>query len=103
MGMHNQNPTQIDRLADRALEDLEDAGLEHATPEQHWLALQAAVYKQLKYGGGRNIVVPMRSAFAFGVGMASGMVSAALGVVRVLGTWRLTALGEGRVYAPTSA
>jgi hypothetical protein len=86
MGMRNQNPTQIDRLADLALEDLEDAGLEHATPEQHSLALQAAVYKQLKYGGGRN-VVPMRAAFAFGVGMASGMVSAAWGMVRVLGEW----------------
>ncbi|MDP6107911.1 MAG: hypothetical protein QGI33_05705 [Candidatus Brocadiia bacterium] len=77
--------TQIDRLADKALEDLEDAGLEHATPEQHALALQAAVYRELRNGGGRIIVVPMRVAFAFGAGTASGVASTVVGAVKALG------------------
>lgn len=85
MGSSAGKRTQIDRLADKALEDLEDAGLEHATPEQHALALQAAVYRELRNGGGRIIVVPMRVAFAFGVGTASGIVSAMVGAVKVLG------------------
>ena len=85
MGASLGKRTQVDRLADKALEDVEDAGLEHATPEQHALALQAAVYRELRNGGGRIIVVPMRAAFAFGVGTASAIASTVVGAVTVLG------------------
>ena len=63
---------QIDRLADQALEDLENVGLEYAMPEERALALQAAVYRLLKDARGRTIVIPVRSAFAFGLGRPAG-------------------------------
>ena len=77
-----------DRIAEAAVVDVERVGLDKATPEQKNLLLLADIRSSMKYNSetrGKNIIIPIKTGFAFGMGTAAGLTSIVLAWVRSLG------------------